>query len=63
MESEKCPSPMINSQVESPSILDNLKRRKLHIEEQLGKVNAAITALEENPSVSKVLELIARTNY
>jgi len=44
----------------SDTILDNLKRRKLRAEDELAKINGAIEAMEKNPEVTKVLELIAK---
>lgn len=57
---ECCDSP---KQVMSPSVLENLIRRKTQLEDSLARVNAAIEALQENPQVSKVLELLAKANY
>jgi hypothetical protein len=45
---------------QSPSLLDTLKRRQKDAEERLAVLNAAIKALEENPQVAQVLELVAR---
>lgn len=47
-------------QIRTPSILDNLKRRKVQKEDELSRINAAIEGLEANPSVASVLELIAK---
>lgn len=44
----------------SPSVLDTLKRRQQELNMRLADVNAAIEALEKNPEVTKVLELLAR---
>jgi hypothetical protein len=44
----------------SPSMLDTLKRRQKDATERLNDLNAAISALESNPEVAKVLELVAR---
>lgn len=54
---EKC------CEVESPSILTNLQRQKKNLESKLERVNAALNALEQNPSVTEVLELIAKAQY
>ena len=45
---------------ESPSVVENLKRRKLSLTKQLSDVNNALAALEDNPEVMKVLELLAK---
>lgn len=50
-------------EVESPSILENLQRQKRNLESKLERVNAALNALEQNPSVTEVLELIAKAQY
>jgi len=47
-------------QVESPSILSTLKRKKMGLQEQLDIVNAALEAMEKNPEIAKVFELITR---
>lgn len=50
----------LEKQVMSRSILDNLKRRKIQKENELHNINAALKAMEANPSVTEVLELIAK---
>jgi len=52
------PSMDICNQVESPSPLDNLKRRKIQLEEKLLDINQAIEALESNPEVERTLTLL-----
>lgn len=47
--------------VKEPSIINTLKRRKKVLEESLTNVNNALKALEENPKIMEVLELIAKT--
>lgn len=44
----------------SPSIIDTLKRKKARMETDLANVNAALEALEKNPEVANVLELVCR---
>ena len=46
--------------VESPSILDSMTRKKLRLEQQLKDVNSCIEALNKNPEINKLLELIAK---
>lgn len=41
--------------------VDRLKMRKQGLEEDLAKVNEAITALEANPEVTKLLDLVQAT--
>ncbi len=43
-----------------PSILETLTRKKKGLEESLARVDEALVALQENPQVTKVLELIAK---
>ena len=45
--------------VESPSILVNLRRERDRLARKLEDVNKAIQALEANPEINTVLELIA----
>lgn len=46
--------------VSSPSMLQNLKEKRNNMQRRLDDLDAAIKALEENPNVAKVLELVAR---
>ena len=48
-------------QAESYSPLDNLKRQQKQLIERLNNVDEAIRALENNPEILKVLELLAKT--
>lgn len=43
-----------------PSILDSLKSKRDRLQRQLDETNLAITGLESNPEVAKVLELTMR---
>jgi hypothetical protein len=47
-------------QCESSSVLDTMKRRKKEFEARLTDVNNCIEALEKNPEITKVLELIQK---
>ena len=47
-------------QAKSPDLLDGLKRRRLDAENRLTDLTNAIEALEKNPEIGKVLELVAR---
>lgn len=42
------------------TLLGNLQRRKQRAEVELQQVNEALEALEKNPEVAKLLELISR---
>lgn len=56
----------VSAQVEmkplSNSPLDGLKQRKFYLQEQMANVDAAIAALERNPEILNVLELLAKAN-
>lgn len=43
-----------------PDLRDGLVNRKNRLEEQLKTINDAIAALDSNPEVAKVLELVGR---
>jgi hypothetical protein len=47
---------------ESSSIADTLKRRQKDLTERLAAVNEALAALEANPKVAEVLELVGRVH-
>lgn len=47
-------------QIASPSPLDTLKRSQVELKSRLADVDAAIEALEANPEITKVLELLSR---
>lgn len=44
----------------NPSPLDSLRQQKMYLTERLQRVDEAIQALEENPEVTKVLELLSK---
>ena len=44
-----------------PSMRDTLRNKRASLESQLQEVNEAITALDENPGVERVLDLITKT--
>lgn len=50
----------VPKQVSAPSPLDTLKRTRLQLESKLGEVNEAITALEANPEIERVLTLLGK---
>lgn len=47
-------------QVSSPSIIADLRRTKLSLEERLNNINNAIAAMEAHPEVAKVMELVSK---
>lgn len=44
----------------SDSLIANLNRRKIRCESELQSVNAALNALQKNPEVANILELISK---
>jgi hypothetical protein len=49
-----------DTQIRQPSPLENLKQRREYLAQQLADHDAAIAALEANPEVTKVIELLAK---
>lgn len=45
---------------EERSMLQVLQERRAHLQSQINDVEAAITALEQNPAIVNVLELIRK---
>ena len=45
----------------SPTLRDTLRNKRASLESQLQEVNEAIAALDENPGVERVLDLITKT--
>lgn len=46
----------------TPTMVDTLTQKKLRLENQLADVNAAIAALQSQPGITGVLELIRKVN-
>ena len=44
------------------TLMGNLQRRKQRAEVELQQVNEALEALEKNPEVAKLLELVSRVS-
>jgi hypothetical protein len=44
----------------NPTLTETLRARKVDLESRLADVNAALSALEENPGVENVLNLVAK---
>jgi hypothetical protein len=42
------------------SLISNLKRKQLRAQSELDSVTAALTALEKNPEIANLLELISK---
>lgn len=53
-----CESPKSLTGYNNPGPLDRLKQQSKELGERKAKVDAAITALETNPEVSKLLTLV-----
>lgn len=47
----------------NPTITERLKTKKEILEANLAEVNEALEALEKNPEVSRVIDLISKVNY
>ncbi len=45
-----------------PDIREGLVMRKNRLEQQLADLDAAITALDENPQVARLLELVGKAS-
>ena len=46
-----------------PTLTDNLKARQIALQAQLDRVNAALAALEANPTIEQTLNLIQMASY
>lgn len=46
-----------------PSVVATLKDQKVHLEQKLVRVNAALEALEKHPEFTQCLELIQQATY
>ena len=47
----------------SDSLISNLKRNQLRLKSQLDSVTEALNALEKNPEMANVLELISKAGH
>lgn len=45
------------------SLISNLKRKQLRAQSELDSVTAALTALEKNPEIANLLELISKAGH
>lgn len=54
-----CEMPVKAANCQDDSILGSLKRKQLRLTADLEAVNQAVSALEANPDLMKVLELVA----
>jgi len=48
--------------LQQSTFLDKLNHKKVYLEAELEKVNGAITALESNPEINKVVSAIMQAN-
>ena len=48
------------SDIRSSGTVDQLKEHKSRLESRLAKVNAALDALEKNPEVAEILQLVSK---
>lgn len=51
------------NKVEIPNPLEQYKTRRQSLEQQLQCLDEVIEALEKNPEVAKIIELMAKANY
>ena len=56
---ETCDSAM-TKQAESPNLLETFKRKKACLAQRMADVDAVIAALEKQPDINTLLELIAK---
>ena len=47
-------------QVESPNLLETFKRKRVSLQQRINDVDAVILALEKNPEINALFELIAK---
>lgn len=48
------------SELQPAGPVDQLKSQKHHLEAQLAKVNAALDALNKNPEIADILQLVGK---
>lgn len=61
LNSMECAKEVTPRPLEPATVTEELKIKKAMLEKKLADVNAAIEALEANPGVEKVLNLISKT--
>jgi len=55
-----CEQESLTKECYADTLMSNLKRQQLRYQSQLGSVTAAINALNKNPEVANILELISK---
>lgn len=50
-------------QVRYPTVRERLEQQKNELTERLNKIQAAITALDSNPEVANVLEILGKAGF
>lgn len=55
-----CESPVETKECYASTIVNIIKRKKQRAETELADANAALDALEKNPEVANILELISK---
>lgn len=58
--SNQCESASLPKECYADTLINNLRRRKLKAQSDLDCVNAALQALEKNPEVANILELVSK---
>ena len=54
------PEAMCEGSVRPATITERLKQKQQRLQDELNRVNEAVTALEENPRLQKLFDVIAR---
>ena len=62
MYGEECGAEMSIAKVASESIKERLQSKQARLEKQLADTNAALEAMEANPEVAKVMELVMKAS-
>lgn len=64
-EEANMPATALNKDIEvrRPTMTETLRERKAQLERQLAEVTAALVALESNPEVQKVLDLLQKVRH
>ena len=60
MGSVGCDDASLKKECYSDTLISNLKRKQLRAKSELDAVTAALNALEKNPEVATILELVSK---
>lgn len=56
-------SPATRDEIKMPTVVDRLTQRKFQLQSSLKDVTEALEALEANPEVMKIINLVSKVNY